>query len=169
VRTSNAKIEVVVNMNSSNHKGILEMRNTNGYVYRLVYDKFTVLTTLILFSRIEADINLISDSGDAQNDLFTTSSITSNGENLLNVKSLPYKSSLNLEAKSSNKQVQVKLPDTFEGQFTLSTSNAAPVLQRNERSERDPAGQGRTRQVVYKSVMKNWRQGNVYWERASRM
>jgi hypothetical protein len=123
------------------------------------------MTLKFYSSRIEADVNLISGSGDAQDDYFTASSATSNGENLLNVKSLPYESSLNLEAKSSNKGVQVKLPQTFEGQFTLSTSNAAPVFQRDVGSERDPVGQGRTRQVVDKSIMKNWRQGNVYWEK----
>ncbi|KAF5355556.1 hypothetical protein D9758_006308 [Tetrapyrgos nigripes] len=145
LKTSNGKIEVTVNLTSSSNKGVLAMKNSNG--------------------RIEADVNLLSGSGKAQDDHFTASSITSNGEIILNVLSLPYESSLNLEAKTSNQDATVKVPQTFEGHYTLSTSNAAPALHRDERSENDPAGEGRARQVVSKSRMKSWMQGNVYWEK----
>jgi len=118
------------------------------------------------FSPIDAQVDLISaDTHRAQDDVFTVSAITSNSDLLFDLLSLPYESSLKLEAKTSNSNAKVKLPQTFEGQFTLDTSNNAPSMERHSERDRDPAGRGRTRQVDDKSRLRNFWQGNVYWDK----
>ncbi|KAJ7126973.1 hypothetical protein C8R44DRAFT_110149 [Mycena epipterygia] len=142
LRTSNGPIKVTVGVKAddSNASKSLTMRTNNGI--------------------LESVVNL---SGRAGN--FRVRAENSNGNLTTKIASLPIDAVLSLEAKTSNAPAYVKLPITYEGGFTLKTSNASLAIRRLVYpNEQDPAGKDRKR-VVEINKKGGKTTGNVHWDR----
>jgi hypothetical protein len=74
----------------------------------------------------------------------------------------PVASSLVLDAQTSLAPATIKLHETFEGTFRLSTSLKRPTVKVNERVE-DPAGKGRRRKVEIHSDGPSHTSGSISW------
>lgn len=72
-------------------------------------------------------------------------------------------SALKYEGRTSNNRADVAIPPTYEGSFTLSTSNAGdPSVERS--SVDDPAKKGRKRSIDSKTTSHRLTTGQVYWD-----
>ncbi|KAJ6576462.1 hypothetical protein DFH09DRAFT_914485, partial [Mycena vulgaris] len=145
IRTSNGPVKVAVDINSgdSNASNTLTIRTSNGAV--------------------ESIINLGTSSGTGGN--FRVKTDNSNGPLTTQVVSCPVDGVLSLEAKTSNSPASVTLPPTYEGGFTLTTSNAGADVRRLAPNEQDPAGQGRQRVLEMKKATGSKSAGAVYWDK----
>ncbi|KAJ7072855.1 hypothetical protein C8F01DRAFT_262988 [Mycena amicta] len=150
--TSNGNIDVVVSVTSDTSKAI-------------------PLTIVTSNARLSAIVDLISTSGKGGS--FTAKAHTSNGQLSATLNSLPLDATLSLDARTSNTRAEVSLPLTYEGKFSVSTSNSAALVKRPSSSERDPACpdtgkcDGRRRTVNTRTVRKTAADGVVHWDKAN--
>ncbi|OCH93526.1 hypothetical protein OBBRIDRAFT_724741 [Obba rivulosa] len=110
---------------------------------------------------ITSDVKLMSTAADTTGGSFDVDARTSNGFITLQVPEIPVDSTINVDARTSNKPARVALGPAYEGEFLLRTSNASPSVKRNDRAE-DPSGQGRRRRLFVSQVKGNV-QGEVLW------
>ncbi|KAF7289248.1 hypothetical protein MIND_01386300 [Mycena indigotica] len=148
--TSNGAIDVSISVTSDTDRQVPVLMTTSN-------------------AQINAVVDLISTSNSGGS--FLVQPKTSNGRLTTTIKSLPIDGKLKLEARTSNSLAQVALPLTYEGGFSLATSNAATLVQRRGSSERDPKcpdsgeceGQ-RSRTVSTRMVRKTSAAGVVHWD-----
>ncbi|CAK5262042.1 unnamed protein product [Mycena citricolor] len=93
---------------------------------------------------IDSSVDLSTTKDESAFDLIAK---TSNGRLALAVPSAPIDSTITLDARTAFGSAHVKLPATFEGAFSASTSIGAASLKADENAP-DPSGQGRARKVV---------------------
>ncbi|KAJ7142471.1 hypothetical protein C8R44DRAFT_658197 [Mycena epipterygia] len=140
LRTSNGAINVDVNLSNNAEKPAkLQMRTSNG--------------------AINSTINLESESDTSAFDLTAR---TSHGPVKLDVVAAPVDSTVNLRATTSIGALAVKLPPTYEGSFTATTSLASLSVNFDETLE-DPTGAGRKRKVDYNQKRGSRASGSVGW------
>ena len=122
---------------------------------------FLLLTAVPRFhSPIDSSLALLSsESTKGSYDINTETS-----NNVLNVHyaAAPLEHTLVHHARTSNGPATISLPRTYEGAFSLRSSNISPSVVEADRNPEDPAGQGRRRWLsIYK--VKNVLTGAVYW------
>ncbi|KAJ7198498.1 hypothetical protein GGX14DRAFT_469498 [Mycena pura] len=152
--TSNGPIVVTVGINSSDSSkaSTLTMRTSNA----------------LLASTI--DLHTASGKGGK----FPITATTSNARLSTTIAALPLDAVLKLEARTSNDLAEATVPLTYEGAFSLTTSNEVPSVRRADPKERDPACaedgvacDARRRTVETRVVKKNMVMGVTYWDKAN--
>ncbi|KAJ6593222.1 hypothetical protein B0H19DRAFT_1089436 [Mycena capillaripes] len=152
LQTSNDPIKVTVTINGSGSgsKKNLSMRTSNGV--------------------LDALVNLGTSSGEAGT--FNVKAQTSNAQLKTKIVYAPLDSVVTVDARTSNEEASVTLPSTYEGSFSLTTSNAPVSVRRVNPNEHDPACDShqqsckeRTRIVEQKVVTKRSVSGNVHWDK----
>ncbi|CAK5274726.1 unnamed protein product [Mycena citricolor] len=108
---------------------------------------------------IDSSVDLSTTKDESAFDLIAK---TSNGRLALAVPSAPIDSTITLDARTAFGSAHVKLPATFEGAFSASTSIGAASLKADENAP-DPSGQGRARKVVVDAAGRTNVQGSVGW------
>jgi hypothetical protein len=95
--------------------------------------------------------------------LFSISAKSSNSDVSLSFPEAPVDSVQRIDAQTSNSRITVQMPTTFEGDFRLQTSNAAPSVETNNHAH-NPAGVGRQRNVGYQQDKRGTTiSGNAVW------
>ncbi|KAF7295951.1 hypothetical protein MKEN_01409600 [Mycena kentingensis (nom. inval.)] len=157
-------------------KGPLELRTSNGAIDVSVAvtsdsSNKTPLTMVTSNGKLTAVVDLISPSASTPKDLtFPVTARTSNGALSVTIKELPLDAKLDLQARTSNTPATVGLPLTYEGSFSVKTSNSPSLVKRLGSSERDPACpknedcKARSRQVETRMIRKTAAEGVVYWD-----
>jgi len=114
-------------------------------------------------SEIDANVTLSSYSSDSAPGVFDVTASTAHANVNLNFISAPVDSTLNLKASTASASAYVKLHETYEGSFRLSTAlGKAEVVENN--GVEDPKGKKRTRRVSYDRKTKWATSGSVFWE-----
>ncbi|KAJ7435873.1 hypothetical protein FB451DRAFT_1379206 [Mycena latifolia] len=155
LRTSNSGIS-----GSYNTSGTLTLTTSNAPIdvsVGLASDDDSRATKVIMRTsnnRLTARITLATE-GD-----FGVIGTTSNGVLSITGASAPSGAALDLSARTSNARAEVTLPDTYEGAFTLHTSNHAPEVVERHKDD------GRT--VEYQSKKNPTVKGWVYAEEKNR-
>lgn len=108
---------------------------------------------------IEAAISMRTRRGTGGD--FKVNAETSNNRLELAFPAAPVDSTLYVKAETSNSPASVKVHPTYEGGFSLRTSQYTPTIEKEER--RDPSGRGRVREVWTSTVRKGFMQGSVEW------
>ncbi|EIM80554.1 uncharacterized protein STEHIDRAFT_67630 [Stereum hirsutum FP-91666 SS1] len=163
VESSNAPIYGYYNTSSS-----LDLVTSNGVIDAVIHmynDNAGLPTSLRLETsngKIETSISLYSSHRTSDYGQFKIDARTSNKPLELTLHKAPVDSTLTLEGKTSNAPAEVSVPAAYEGDFVLSTSNAAPAVRRVHDVE-DPSGAGRSRRVDTSSVIGGTLRGNVAW------
>ncbi|KAJ7661758.1 hypothetical protein B0H17DRAFT_1093877 [Mycena rosella] len=142
LHTSNGPINVDVNLSNNENKQAakLRMHTSNGY--------------------IQGNINLASSKkSDAAFDITARSS---NARLKLDVLTAPIASNITLRATTSVGSAAVKLPTTYEGSFTASTSISSVAVTVDQEAE-DPAGKGRARRMETDDQRRGTVRGRVGW------
>ncbi|KAJ7645902.1 hypothetical protein DFH06DRAFT_579466 [Mycena polygramma] len=146
LQTTNGRIDaaVTVSVNGAKSTKDVALRTTN--------------------SALDAVINLYDDKA-GKFDIVTE---TTNGALSTKIAAAPLDSTIVLKAKTSNHRASVALPATYEGSFSVATSNAAVVVEDSNSEAQDPActvwGECRTRTVHTTSVTKRSAAGHVHWD-----
>ncbi|KAF8161729.1 hypothetical protein K438DRAFT_1942246 [Mycena galopus ATCC 62051] len=148
----------------------LDLRTGNGAIDVAVTvaegsssKKTKVITMQTSNNAIDYTVNLGPTSGKA--DSFHVKATSSNGRLTGNIVSAPLDSVLAVDAKTSNNKASVTLPSTYEGRFSVSTSNAPSAVQRVDTHPQDPAGKGRTRTIQTEGNAKKGITGFVHWDK----
>ena len=92
---------------------------------------------------------------------------TTNGPITIGYHDSPVDSVLNFEASSTNSPIHAVLHDTYEGRFSLLTTNSKAMLDHSRDAE-DPSGLGRKRRLSTHSVSKQDVYGEVEWSPSRR-
>ncbi|KAJ6491613.1 hypothetical protein C8R47DRAFT_1070639 [Mycena vitilis] len=146
LQTTNGRIDVAVTVSANGGKSTKDvaLRTTN--------------------SALDAVINLYDDKA-GKFDIVTE---TTNGALSAKIAAAPLDSTIVLKAKTSNHRASVELPATYEGSFSVATSNAAVVVEESNSGAQDPActvwGNCRTRTVHTTNVTKRSAAGHVHWD-----
>jgi len=111
---------------------------------------------------IEADISLTSKSSSGMGGTFGVHAHTTNGHIKIGYECAPVDSVLNFDARSTNAPVHVVLSPTYEGTFSLKTTNSRAVLDQ-PRNVEDPSGRGRKRLLSSHSPNKQVVYGELKW------
>ena len=120
-------------------------------------------------SVIDSTIRFDTSSGKAGN--FKVKATTSNGDLTTRIVSAPLDSVINVDARTSNSRASIDIPTTYEGGFTLSTSNSVPDVHRASDHERDPACpdhsdcRSRRRSLEIYGISEGKASGSVFWDR----
>jgi hypothetical protein len=138
--TTNAAIKTRITFtNSKSFQGQLVLKTTNDV--------------------IENTVDFASTKGAAN--AFDFRATSTNDRLDLTVSALPNDAKLQMKATTTNARTDLKLPATFEGKYSLSTTNASPTLVGLER--KDPKGRGRQRIIRQTSMTKSRLDGVAYW------
>lgn len=138
--TSNGKIKATVSLlNERTLATELDMQTTNSLI------------------QSEVTLNTPSNTGGA----FEVFARTSNSPISLRYADSPFDSFLASSAITSNSDACVKMHNTFEGSFELTTSNSSTSL-KVRRGDVDPTGRGRQRMVAQHKIG-NVTSGTVFW------
>nr|GAT51526.1 predicted protein [Mycena chlorophos] len=183
LKTSNAKVEIrrlqsyAVSVQSTNGPitgtyettGPLYLKTSNGKIdvgvtVKSEGDSESIPLTMITSNAaLSAGIELRSSS--RQGGTFPVKAQTSNHALALSFNELPIDATLSLDGKTSNSRANVSLPTTYEGKFSVVTSNAPADVQRRNKNEPDPKGAKRTRTLTFDSVSKTRTKGTVHWDK----
>lgn len=161
LRTQNGEIRVNVNMESD---GISEsnagLYTGNGFVVL----QFTLILLLTHCSRlIDANLTLVSSADDKAKGSFRVNAGSSNAPIEIAIPTAPAGHILRLNTYTSQSPVNVHLPLTFEGSFSLASSSAAPPKVEYDPDATDPSGKGRHRIVEYHKPQAGIGRGTVSW------
>ncbi|KAJ7668697.1 hypothetical protein DFH06DRAFT_206431 [Mycena polygramma] len=138
--TSNALISVTVGLEGKNHtRPTLLMRTSNA--------------------RLDAKVTLFTKADKGGE--YRVTGITSNGPLAITLPGSPVGSALELEARTSNKEAEVRLHGAYEGAFAVATSNFAPAVKRVDED-------GDERNVDYESRAGRQVRGHVYLKERNR-
>jgi hypothetical protein len=122
----------------------------------------------LIFSALNCLVDLTTTSGKAG--AFNVKAETSNAGLTAKIASAPLDSVLAVEGKTSNNRASMTLPSTYEGSFSVITSNGPMAVQRVNPDEEDPACgsdkkcKSRSRTIHTTSADKRRIQGKVYWD-----
>ncbi|KAI6113538.1 hypothetical protein EV401DRAFT_2268591 [Pisolithus croceorrhizus] len=140
-------------------------RSANGYAY--VYSLSVIINNLAnsgrAFRHVASEVTLISDPKFGGNFDVDTSSM--NGFVDLAITESPVGSVLKAVATTTNGEVKVAVPSTYEGSYFGTTVVGRAFVM--ERDVEDPEGKGRHREIV-KSRLGNRVEGTVYWVESDR-
>ncbi|KAJ6497441.1 hypothetical protein C8R45DRAFT_1072023 [Mycena sanguinolenta] len=153
----------------------LTLKTTNGAID--VTASITGNSTLektqdITMQTTNGPINYIVDLGPTAGDAgsFRVKATTSNDKVTAKIVSAPLNSVLAIDTRTSNHLASLALPSTYEGSFSISTSNSAAAVSRTNPQEKDPACgssakcKGRKRTFYLTKVTKSSSKGSVYWD-----
>ncbi|KAF7350919.1 hypothetical protein MSAN_01654000 [Mycena sanguinolenta] len=126
----------------------------------------------ISLSTINSPLSYSIDLGPtkAEAGSFRVMADTSNGRMTGQIVSAPLNSNLTIRARTTNHEASLTLPSTYEGNFAISTSNAAARIARANPQEKDPACgsdakcKGRSRTVNTTFVTKFDVQRVLHWD-----
>ncbi|CAK5264386.1 unnamed protein product [Mycena citricolor] len=122
-------------------------------------------------SALNAELTLLSQSGSGG--VFPIRTETSNGRLDTKVVEAPIDSVITLDARTSNSAGSIELPATYEGLFSISTSNAKTSMHRVSGNDEDPKCavasdcEPRKRHVQTKMQNKGHVAGTVFWEQGN--
>ncbi|KAG5731771.1 hypothetical protein E4T56_gene816 [Termitomyces sp. T112] len=157
-RTSNGALTGSYNASRS-----LTLRTSNAPIradVRIANEKDYVsdLTLHTSNSKIDTRVHLTSETPAGR---FMVTATTSNAPLTVAFPSSPVDSTLRLSASTSNGHALLSLHPTYEGQFSMTTSNDRPWIRPHDVA--DPSGKGRVRQVLTTSLGHNTLSGRVSW------
>lgn len=165
IQTSNGAIEG--NFNSSDDfviatsNGRIEV-NVDFHQVKSTQAKMSMTTTNnVLAAFIELHDMRDAQTSESDSDFLITTR-TSNDGHLVEIQKAPVDSILTFRGSTSNSPMDVLLPPTFEGHFTLdSRSNSSSTIVREKQVD-DPAGRGRRRHMSYRNA-EGRVEGDVEW------
>lgn len=88
---------------------------------------------------------------------------TTNGQLRVNYLTSPPDSYLEAIAGTTNSPAWIRLDSAYEGEFTASTTNYSPSVERHTDVE-DPAGRGRNRQIEVNTRIRGFVRGSASWQ-----
>ncbi|KAI0082704.1 hypothetical protein K474DRAFT_1702696 [Panus rudis PR-1116 ss-1] len=122
------------------------------------------LSLLTTNSPIKSNVSLISTADDATGGEYVVTAITANGPLDLSFPLSPVDSKLNLNGRTSNSPVRAQLHAAYEGAFSLHGSPWMHPTVEVRRDVEDPAGRGRSRGVLMRTVARGIVEGKVEWK-----
>lgn len=159
LRTTNSPIKVDVGLkNDDTHVTSLKISTTNRCAWFLLYLHF-ILNLSQKFSKLEANVDLVSSSENGGSYAVTAS--TTNSPLRVAFPTSPVDSTLKLSATTTNSPAAVSLHPSYEGSFELSTTQFLPKLVKHDAS--DPSGRERKRNVELGSTSRGSLRGRVSW------
>lgn len=118
----------------------------------------------LLGSYIDSKVDLY---GPPHTSAFDVRAYTSNAPLTIQIPTHTHTTPLTIELRTSNARARALLHPSFEGPFSLRTSNAAPVLVTTPGGGgpgvEDPSGQGRPRKVDVARRVRGVLEGKVWW------
>jgi hypothetical protein len=144
LRTSNAPIKVDLGLHNDGkgkHTTEAILHTSNGHVI--------------------SDIGLHNPHSDKGGD-YSVNAHSSNAPFRLNFITAPINSALKLSADTSNSPASASLHPTYQGKFTLTSSNKRPYVDQHKRD--DPEDRDRRRSIEYSSNGRNILRGSVRWD-----
>lgn len=117
---------------------------------------------------LDAQINLGTSNGKPGS--FRVITTTTNSHAKTHIESAPLDSMLDVDAQTTNGRASLRLPSTYEGKFSASTSNSPITVVPASSLERDPACEdpectGRQRTIETARSTKRLMSGIVYWDK----
>ncbi|KAG6897711.1 hypothetical protein C0992_011921 [Termitomyces sp. T32_za158] len=157
-RTSNGEI-----MGSYNASKSLTLQTSNAPIHAdvTVANDMDYVSDLALHTsngKIDTRVHLESETHGGR---YMVTATTSNAPLAVAFPSSPLGSTLKVLASTSNGHASLSLHPTYEGQFSMTTSNGASSIIRHDVV--DPSGKGRVRQVLTNSFGRNVLSGRVSW------
>lgn len=93
---------------------------------------------------------------------FSVEAGTTNGGINIRNSIAPARSTVRLDAHTTNSPMDVRMHEAYEGSFSLRTTNKTPTISYRSHPK-DPEGQDRKRKVVSNKVEGSALSGNVFW------
>ncbi|KAK7691972.1 hypothetical protein QCA50_005377 [Cerrena zonata] len=162
-QTSNAAIEGIF----STH-GSLELITANYAIEAAITlhnsdeSRPTRLNLKTTNARLSSMLYLISDYEDTSSGSFDVTSSTTNGPLSIQFSSQPINSTLNLNTNSRNALTSVYLHRSFEGQFSVRSTNGRQIVEGDETAE-SPDGDANRRRDLQVRRFKDRTVGSVAW------
>ncbi|KAA1470449.1 hypothetical protein DENSPDRAFT_836245 [Dentipellis sp. KUC8613] len=164
LKSTNGAIRGVFRSNKS-----LELVTTNAYIHADVSlfnageHKATNLAMVTTNGPISSHVNLYSNTSDSTGGSFAVKASTTNNALDVTFGASPVDSELHFAGHSTNGPINTVLHPAFEGEFSVSTTNAQTLVHSDEKVE-DPAGRGRHREFHVRSVIRRHITGDVFWD-----
>lgn len=175
LKTTNAKITATIDLLNEkkklkrNRPTQLSLSTTNECVRLSQFLGFSHSRPTLYTSNIKADIGLAAVRSDdrtypGSGGSFNAYVHTTNGKLDANVTTAPLRSTLILDASTDNSPISAFIDRTYEGSFSLASSNAgSPRLQTPVTTDDDPEGKGRSPILQYTKVQGNHVEGTFRW------